>query len=145
MLPAQAEPELVTRLNAAGLSPEALDPWEAWKVFKQYLHTEVNGVHDAASFQFGRFPDDGGEGESFYATFVRQFSRWEGKEDAPVRRVVVELRYGLDQIRPTVPAEVWTHDFPTLEEFASVVEGLPQFQAAMNLSPRHTEVYGEEL
>jgi hypothetical protein len=145
MLPSEAEPELVNRFIAAGLAPGALDPWEAWKVFKQYLHSEVHGVYDAASFQCGQFPDDGGEGESFYATFARQFSKWEGKEDAPIRRVVVELRYGLDQIRPGALAEVWTHDFPTLEEFASVVEGLPQFQAAMSITPEHTEVYGEEL
>ena len=145
MLPTQAERELVNRLTAAGLSPHALDPWGAWKVFKQYLHAEVQGVYDAASFQCGRFPDEGGEGESFYATFVRQFSHLEGKEEAPVRRVVLEFRYDLDQIRPSLPAEVWTHDFPTLEEFASVVEGLPQFQTAMSVTPAHTEVYGEEL
>jgi hypothetical protein len=145
MLPTQAEQELVTRLTAAGLSPEALDHWEAWKVFKQYLHAEVEGVYDVAAFQCGRFPDDGGEGESFYATFVRQFSRLEGEEEAPLRRIVMELRYGLDQLQPGAPAEVWTHDFPTLEEFASVVEGLPQFQAAMSTVPEHTEVYGEEL
>ena len=145
MLPTQAEQELVTRLTAAGLTLEALDPWEAWKVFKQYLHTEVQDVFDVAAFQAGRFPDEGGEGESFYATFVRQFSRLEDKEEAPLRRVVMALRYGLDQLSPSLQAEVWTHDFPTLEEFASVVEGLPQFQAAMSAVPEHTEVYGEEL
>ena len=145
MLPTQAEQELVTRLTTAGLSPEALDPWEAWKVFKKYLHSEVQDVYDAASFQCGSFPDDQGEGESFYATFVRQFSRLEGKEEAPIRRVVMEFRYGLDQVRPGEPAEVWTHDFPTLEEFASVVESLPQFQAAISTAPELTEVYGEEL
>jgi len=145
MLPTQAEPELVSRLTAAGLSTEALDPWEAWKVFKRYLHAEVDGVYDAASFQCGPFPDDGGEGESFYVTFVRQFSHLEGKEEAPLRRIVLELRYDLDQIQPGVPAELWTHDFPTLEEFASVVEGLPQFQAAISVTPNQTDVYGEEL
>jgi hypothetical protein len=145
MLPAQAEPELVTRLTAAGLAPESLDPWEAWKVFKRYLHAEVDGVYDAAAFQCGRFPDDGSDTESFYATFVRQFSRWEGGRDEPVRRVVLELRYGVGDIRPDLAREVWTHDFPTLEEFASVVEGLPQFQSAMSVRPKHTAVYGEEL
>jgi hypothetical protein len=145
MLPTQAEQELITRLTAAGLSPEALDPREAWKVFKQYLHTEVQGVYDAASFQCGPFPDDGGEGESFYAKFVRQFSRLERKEEAPVRQIVMELCYGPDQIQLSVPAELWTHDFPTLENFASVVEGLPQFQAAMSAAPKHSKVYGKEL
>jgi hypothetical protein len=144
MLPTQAEPELVKALHQASLRPEALDPWEAWKVFKAYLRTEVEGVYDAAAVQCGRFEDDGG-GESFYALMVRQFSQWEGRTDAPIRRVVLELRYDVGQIQPAVAGEVWTNDFPSLEEFGSVVEGLPQFQAAMSARPKHTEVYGEEL
>jgi len=144
MLPTQAEPELVRLLTAAGLSATALNPWEAWKVFKTYLKTEVPGVYDAAAFQAGPSEDDGG-GQSFYAHFVRQFSRWEGNTDAPVRRVVIELRFPLSSIQPSVPAEAWTHDFATLEEFASVVEGLAPFQEAMNATPASTDVYGEEL
>jgi len=144
MLPTQAEPELVRLLSAAGLSTSALDPWEAWKVFKVYLKTEVSGVYDAAAFQAGPFEDDDG-GESYYAHFVRQFSAWEGDTDAPVRRVVIELRYPLASIQPAAGTEAWTHDFPTLEEFATVVEGLAPFQAAMNAAPASTDVYGEEL
>jgi len=144
MLPTQAEPDLVARLAAAGLTPEALDPWRAWKVFKRSLDSEVEGVYDAAAFQCGRFEDEDG-GESFYACLVRQFSRWEDEEDAPIRRVVMELRYRPADIPLDVPTEVWTHDFPTRADFATVVEGLPQFQAAMSAVPTHTEVYGEEL
>ena len=144
MLPTQAEPDLVTRLAAAGLAPEALDPWEAWKVFKRSLEAEVEGVYDAAAFQCGRFEDEDG-GESFYACFVRQFSQWEGETDEPIRRVVLELSYRPAKIPLDAAAEVWTHDFATREEFASVVEGLPQFQAAMSGLPAHTEVYAEEL
>jgi hypothetical protein len=107
MLPIQAEQELITRLTAAGLTPQTLDPWEAWHVFKQYLHAAVEGVHDAASFQCGPLPDDGGEGETFHAKFVRQFSRYEQREEAPLRRVVIELCYGLDEISP-LPTELWT-------------------------------------
>src|SRR2546426_5068182 len=123
MLPSEAEPELLNRFTAAGLAPGALDPWEAWKVVKQYLHSEVHGVYDAASFQCGQFPDDGGEGESFYATFARQFSKWEGKEDAPIRRVVVEVRYGLDQIRPGAPAEGWRTILPHWRDLRAWARG----------------------
>jgi hypothetical protein len=144
MLPTQAEPELLSRLSAAGLSPASLDPWEAWKVFKTYLKTEVSGVYDAAAFQAGPFEDDDG-GQSYLAHFVRQFSHWEGNTDAPVRRVVIELRFPLTSIHPVAQAEAWTHDFPTLEEFASVVEGLAPFQSAMDATPASTDVYGEEL
>src|SRR2546427_10702801 len=112
MLPSEAEPELLNRFTAAGLAPGALDPWEAWKVFKQYLHSEVHGVYDAASFQCGQFPDDGGEGESFYATFARQFSKWEGKEDAPIRRGGVGLRLRREQHRTRGPAGGWAARLP---------------------------------
>lgn len=143
LLPTTAEPALLRELAAARLSPTSLDPWEAWKVFKAHLRTPVAGVNDAASFQCGRFDDDGGE--AFYVTFVRQFSHYEGEGDEPVRRVVLEFRYPLGQVRPELTADVWTHDFPTLEEFASIVEGLPQFQSAMSSLPSATDVYGEEL
>jgi hypothetical protein len=40
---------------------------------------------------------------------------------------------------------VWTHDFPTLEEFASVVEAQPQFQTVVNSRPLQTDVYDDEI
>lgn len=144
MNPAQAEIDLVNRLTGNRLSVDALDPWEAWKVFKAYLKAEVEGVYDAAAFQCGPVDDDGG-GRAFCVSFVRQFSVWEEDTDVGVRRVVLELRYPLGAIRPELEGEVWTHDFPTLEEFCSVVEAMPQLQAAMSNAPDHTDVYGEEL
>lgn len=77
--------------------------------------------------------------------FVRQFSQRDGPDDAPVGRVIIELDYDPSAIKPAVPVETWTLDYATLSEFASVVEGLPQFQAALNARPRATDVYREEL
>jgi len=142
---ANAETELVRRLEAAGLSPTALEPWETWRVFKNYLQASVDGdVYDAASFQCGRFEDDHDE-LAFRMTFVRQFSEWDGSEDTGIRRVVVDFDYGPIGPHQAAPIEIWTHDFPTLAEFASVVEASPQFQVLLNTRPRRSEVYGEEL
>jgi hypothetical protein len=141
---ALAEQELLRRLVVAGLDPDVLDPWEAWKIFKDYLRSPVEGVYDAAAMLCRRFPNNEG-GEDFYLSFVRQFSRWEGKEDAPLRRVVVDFRFDAGAFNDQARAEVWTHDFPTLAEFASVVEGMPQFQAAINARPRATDIWSEEL
>jgi hypothetical protein len=142
---AQAEAELLRRLEAAGLDPDVLDPWESWKVFKAYLQAPVDGdVYDAASFQCGRF-EDAEDGQTFSALFLRQFSEREGEEDVGIRRVVVEFAYGPTAIRPQTALEVWTHDFATPSEFASVVEASLQFQALLNVRPRRTDVYGEEL
>lgn len=68
MKPAYSETELLARLDAAGLQPATLDPWETWKVFKRYLEAEVEGVYDAASFQCGSFENEAG-GHDFCVFF----------------------------------------------------------------------------
>ena len=144
MKPAYSEADLLARLQAAGLNPQALDPWETWKVFKKYLEAEVEGVYDAGSVQCGSFENEAG-GNDFCLFFVRQFSQREGLDDAPLGRVIIELAYDVSTIRPAAAAEAWTHDYRTLSEFATVVEGLPQFQSALNAHPKATDVYQEEL
>jgi len=150
---ALADTRLRELLDAAGLTPEGLDPWEAWRVFKVYLREPVEGgVYDAASFQSGRFDLEDGR-DLVCALLVRQFSAWEAEGDqddaehidAPIRRVVVEFRYSPETARLHEEIEIWTHDFPTLPEFAAVVEGTPAFQQAMSLEPIETAVYAEEL
>jgi hypothetical protein len=115
-------------------------------VFKSFLHREVEGSHDAASVQWGVFPNEAlGEDEASLL-LVRQFSeRAEADgEDELVGRIVVELCYAPGVFQDLDPFELWTHDFPTLEEWASIVEGSPQFQACMGRVPTNTDVYYEE-
>ena len=143
MRPAETEGALLQLLEEARLAPDALDPWEGWRVFKVFCAREVEDVYDAASFQAGCFEVEGG-GEHPFAHFIRQFSERQDGQDVGVRRVVMALEYsgsGTNEI----DAEVWTHDFHSFEEFASVVEGLPQFQALVAQRPLRTEVYSEEL
>jgi hypothetical protein len=56
----------------------------------------------------------------------------------------VELRYSAAYFQAFAPEELWTLDFPTLEEWASVVEGTACFQEAMARQPLFTEVYYDE-
>ncbi|MFN8647954.1 MAG: hypothetical protein U0104_14380 [Gemmatimonadales bacterium] len=144
---AQAHSELVAALAGAALDPDALEPWPAWKVFKQYLHREVEDGYDAASLQFGRFPaDEVGAQEEAGLFLVRQFSERAGAEgeDALVGRVIIELTYDAWPFLAFPPVAVWTHDFRTLEEWASVVEGTAAFQEAMNRQPTGSVVYYDE-
>ena len=144
MLATSAENDLLDRLEAAGLNPLALDPWESWKVFKTYLQTEVfkayvqtaitGEVYDAASVQFDRSR----------LHFVRQFSQWFNNKDVGILRVTMTLTFDRGD-RPFQEAEFWSHDFPTLAEFASVVEGDAQFQAAVNSGVSRSQVYAEQL
>ena len=130
-----AESELLDRFDAADLNPLALDPWEAWKVFKGYLHTEVeDDIYDAASVQV----------DHYHIYFIRQFSQWQGNRDAGILRIVVDLSFSPAK-HPFERTEFWTHDFPTLADFASVVEGDSQFQTAMTTPLRQSEVYAQDF
>lgn len=78
--------------------------------------------------------------------FTRQLSERDSDgDDEPFWILTVEFHYDSDGFEPIADTEVWTFDYPTLEEFASVVEGLPAFQAAMAGRPKFTEVEAAEL
>jgi hypothetical protein len=146
MRDSRAISELRQALTASGLNLSHLDPWEAWRGFKTFLHREVEGSHDAASVQWGVFSKDAINHEEATLLLVRQFTEraeLDG-EDELVGRIVVELCYSPEGFRTDEPLEVWTHDYPTLEEWASVVEGAPQFQACMAGVPTATDVYYDE-
>jgi hypothetical protein len=145
MLVGDAHPALRQALESSGQDLEHLDPWEAWRTFKRFLHREVEGCYDAASVQFDLFPDSTLGGEEATLLLVRQFTERlpPDDEDQLIGRVVIELRYEPDPFRALSWAEAWTLDFRTLEEWASVAEGLACFQEAMTRRPTATAVYYE--
>ena len=146
MRSSSAYPELCLALEEGGLDPSHLDPWLAWKVFKRFLHREVEGCHDAASVQWGIFPNDAlGEDEASLL-LVRQFSERISPDgdDELVGRVMIEFCYPAVPLQRLAPLEIWTHDFPSLEEWAAVVEGAPQFQECVARQPASTWVCYDE-
>jgi hypothetical protein len=52
--PAQLLGLLLTLLAARGLAPEALDPWRAWVVFKEFARASAEDTDHAS---FARFVD----------------------------------------------------------------------------------------
>ncbi len=146
MRDSRAYPELLRMVEAAGLDRSHLDPWQSWRVFKAFLHREVEGSHDSASVQWGAFPNNVLAGDEGSLLLVRQFSEqadWDG-EDTLVGRIVMELCYPIAQFQELGPLEVWTYDFPALEEWAAVVEATPQFQECMARLPTSTDIYYDE-
>lgn len=139
MKPLAARNALRAMLIENALTPELLDPWPAWRVFKQFLRQcEVEDVYDSAAV-IVETEDDGTS-----LLLVRQFSVWEEgengdeSEDVPAGRVIVEFQYDVC----AVPGyEAWTLDYPTLEEWASIVEGDQTFQTLINRTPTHSDVY----
>lgn len=138
-----AEAELSAALERAGLDPAALDPWQAWKGFKAFLRRELEGGYDAAGVQIAK---DESDPTRCSLSFIRQLSaRDVGGYDAPFWSLVVEFHYHSSAFLPLDEVDVWTLDYPTLEEFASVVEGMPAFQAAVAATPIFSEVFAEDL
>jgi hypothetical protein len=135
--------ELLGLLAADGLAEDTLDPWLTWKVFKKYLAQPVDEVYDAASFQTAFEAEVGPP--RLYAMFVRQFSERNGEEDVGIRRVVVEFELDPGRTLLSSRAEIWTLDFPTGGDFATVVEGNELFQWLCNSRPVTTRVFSEEL
>jgi hypothetical protein len=110
--------------------------WSGWLAFKEFLKHEVLGLYDAASVQVR--PEE--DATSLF--FVRQFTQRENRRadaaDVLTGRLVVEFDY---KSRPFPEQEIWTLDYSSLEEWASVVEGAPWFQALINEQPAFTDVY----
>lgn len=141
----QTEVELRRQLVSARLDPDQLQPWPAWKIFRAFVHREVEDIYDAVSFQYIA-SDDEAESESPTMFWVRQFTERNAAtgEDELVGSLIVEFQYAPDTVPPNDDAEVWSLDYPDLEQWSSVVEGLPQFQDAINREPALTRVHFEE-
>ena len=137
MKPQETRQRFRAQLSDLRLDPDHLDPWAGWRAFKDFLKQEVEGPYDAASVQVQPEHDDA---TSMF--FVRQFSQREGRSregaDVLLGRLIVELRYDL---RRLPEQEVWTLDYPTLEEWAAVVESEPWFQVLVSREPTFTDVY----
>ncbi len=136
MKPLETRQRFREQLTELRLDPDHLDPWAGWRAFKEFLKQEVEGPYDAASVQVQ--PED--DATSMF--FVRQFSQREGRssdgDDVLLGRLIVELQYDSS---PLPEQEVWTLDYPTLEEWAAVVEGEPWFQVLINRKPTFTDIY----
>jgi hypothetical protein len=132
-------------LRETGQALDSLDPWPAWRTFKAFLRRELEGGYDAAALQFLPTDPDPDLSDEASLVLVRQCTaRASGGEDELVGRVVLEFRYAAQHFQHLPEVSVWTLDFPSLEEWASVVEGQPAFQEAMAREPLFSEVYYEE-
>ena len=146
MLIRDATPALRRSLEAAGLAMHQLDPWEAWKVFKQWLRVEIEDGYDTVCMQFLPIDPEGDPIDEATLLFVRQFKERQDAEDTDelIGRIVLELRYPAAKLLAFPPVDVWGLDFPTLEEWASVVEGNACFQQAMAIRPLFSDVFYDE-
>jgi hypothetical protein len=130
-------------LAEAGLTGEALEPWEAWKVFKAYARVPVDDVTDDVTVQYG--VERAGDGESLVVLyFSREFSEPGDDGAEPICHVGCELFFEVGALGTAPDSEFWTQDFPTFRQFVDAVESATGFQALMNAVPFATSVYRQE-
>ena len=130
-------------MRAAGLDPDRLEPWEAWRVFKAYARIPAACDGEAIFVQIGiRDPAD----EFLHLTFVRQLALADADgELEAVREVICDLGYDVAPGVPDSGAELMDADFPDFAAFVAAVEARPDFQAAMVREPAGSLVTWSEL
>jgi hypothetical protein len=148
---------LVRALSIAGLDPDRLEPWPAWKVFKAQLREAVTDGEDAAYVTFGE--DRQRDGFS-HLILVRQLASWEpkllsrtphpddqgeGEDLNVVRELVVDFAYDELAFDLEGGRELACGDFETLEDFFAAVESRADFQHAMSAECIGSLVYEEEV
>jgi hypothetical protein len=127
-------------LDKAGLVEDSLDPWETWKLFKSFLKVPLRGGYDIAGVQFATHPDSQG------LYFIRQLCEHdEFEEDVPIWQMTVEFYYRNPNLERASDVDIWSPDFKTFEEFASLVEGEDAFQRAMSAIPFITDCRTDEV
>jgi hypothetical protein len=139
----EAGPALDRALRRAGLDPDRLNPWEAWRVFKEFARESVACDGEAIYVHLGmRDPTD----ELVHLTFVRQlaFANADGELEA-VREIVCDLGFDPTPGLPYAGIELSDADFEEFDAFVAAVEAHPDFQAAIAREPAGSLVTWSEL
>ncbi len=136
-------------LEAAGLDPDALEPWEAWRCFKQFARTPVPAADaTAAVVELDQTPGDDG---LHHLRFVRYFGLLTADgapddEPEPVFAVECALGYEPEPGRAPVPAfELADADYASFDAFVAAVEGEPAIQSLWPHVPAGSQVRWYEL
>lgn len=143
----EATDRLLHLFEEAGLAPDLLQPWPAWKVFKRFLREPVEGAACDTLVQVGAYYDSE-EGKRIHLYMVRQFSD-ELAHDLPehdeqVAHLVCDLSFPAECTRVARVRELWSQDFPSHAAFIDAVETDSVFQSLMNAEPISSRVFWEE-
>jgi hypothetical protein len=130
----------------AGLAPDLLQPWLAWKVFKRFLREPVEGAACDALVQMGAYID--AEGPRIHLYLVRQFSDELAHDfpesDRQLAHLVCDLVFPAASPREMRFRELWSQDYRSHSAFIDAVEGDPAFQSLMNAEPISSTIFWEE-
>lgn len=130
---------LLSLFAARGLAPEALDPWRAWVVFKQFAREYAEHPDHGISVQI----DPVGDRRPIHLFFTRQVLAPEGDRLEPVGAVACEFIFAPRRRTPPEWRE-WSFDHATFERFVDAIEQHPLFADLLLTRPLSTAVYWEE-
>ena len=142
----QCTERLIHLFDEAGLAPDLLQPWPAWKIFKRFLREPVDGAASDALVQMGAYIDV--EGPRIHLYLVRQFSD-ELAHDLPehdeqLAHLVCDLAFPASSPRDIRFHELWSQDSHSHSAFIDAVETDPVFQSLMNTEPTSSRIFWEE-
>lgn len=131
---------LLTMVASRGLAAEALDPWRAWVVFKQYARIVDESPDPGVSVQLVRYPGYWHSNLSFIRQVVeRQEDDWL----EPVGGVIVEFELE-DPDRSHAHEELWSFEFGSFERFVDAVEQNPAIADRLVQRPIKSRIYWED-
>ncbi len=120
-------------LTEAGLDPDRLEPWGAWRVFKAFARTPVSDCDlDACQLTLGRAATDDG---FIHLVFSRHLAIADDEEFDVVAEVHVDLGYDPEPALDLEPIELHDADYPSFADFVAAVEAHPAVQAAFVKEP----------
>ena len=142
----EASERLIHLFDDAGLAPELLQPWPAWKIFKRFLREPVEGAASDALVQLGAYAET--EGQRIHLYLVRQFSD-ELAHDLPEHdeqfaHLVCDLAFRAECAHVARVRELWSQDYDSRAAFIDAVESDTAFQALMNAEPISSRIYWEQ-
>ena len=109
--------------------PRVEDVQRAWQCFKQFCRLPAERAEDGILFQCGIFTFTGEP--LYYFDYVRQFE-CEGLEgDDALLQLHCEFRFTPTDEMAELDTNLWSFDYPTLDDYFAAVEGLPEFQATV--------------
>jgi hypothetical protein len=127
---------LLAILGNHGLAAEALDPWRAWVIFKQYARVVDESPDPGVSVQLSRNHRD----HTVSLLFVRQAVEIQEDWLDPTGGAVIEFTFE-DSGRPEPHVELWSFDYGSFERFVDVVEQTPAIADRLLQAPLRSSVY----
>jgi hypothetical protein len=140
---------MITVKNAAiylkdKIGENANDIKKVWQAFKDFCKEPVEGEEEKEIlFQCGVFNFTGEK--LFHFDFVRQFTVYDEDEYSHIEQLHCEFLFEPTNELKKLKATEWSMDYDDKDGFFNHIENIKEFKIPLNLKPKKTEIYQEEV